>query len=212
MTKNENLINTSTSSIKCGGEKLEKLIYIIDIPELGLCFCVWTTVRRKKGEILMWNAKLSISRLLQPHNGCKSTLLPHSIEQPFNIHHLYADREWESIRVLYRNQGFLPHKWATIVAFPRLGSISHRQHHNSIFDMTWNWVREEKIEFLSKNKFYPQNLLCFSEVLLQALGKIELNERKRGKIWNKREKIVVITCCCIRIKITLPNGTSGRKN
>lgn len=36
--------------------------------------------------------------------------------QPFFIHHTYADRLSERIRVLYRNQGFLPHKWVTIVA------------------------------------------------------------------------------------------------
>lgn len=35
---------------------------------------------------------------------------------PFFIHHTYADRLSERIRVLYRNQGFLPHKWVTIVA------------------------------------------------------------------------------------------------
>ena len=97
--KNENLINSMTGY---GGK------FKIDIPML---------VTRYEWRTFLVNAKLSISRSLQLYNGWKSTLFYSA------IHHTYADRLSERIRVLYRNQGFLPHKWATIVA------ASLPQHH-----------------------------------------------------------------------------------
>lgn len=63
----------------------------------------------------------------------------------------FSQHFMQGIRVLYRNQGFLPHKWATIVAVPLSPIIetsnSHTVHHSNL---TWHERVREKLNFNQK--------------------------------------------------------------
>lgn len=141
---------------------------------------------------------------------------PFFIQPPSSIHHTYADRMSERIRVLYRNQGFLPHKWVTIVAacspsttstIYENSSISHRQHHNNL---TWHERVKKKLKFNQKMNSHPQNL-CFVAIFYiwkrcnkfphstissqdkVCCGKIEhrMLPTMRERSWNKGVKMLL---------------------